>query len=270
MFATVFAALMSTSIGSFMTPLSIARHLSWPIASCTAGASTFGPSRRRSLRHPCRERILEAVVVTNSFCGYVSMLGFAVELVRRHRECHEKPAGQHDRHGRSPRTRSTIAPQIRPSPSSRRSRWTKGDNGRRLSPSGQQRRQHRQRSEHRDRDHRSSWQRRRREAGIEADSMPPWRPGRHPGDQHRAARCRRRRLSSLSLRPRHAPRVPASSRTSWSGTDREADQQDDRADRAGHRQSLAMIATRPIVPSTAVSPRQGNACATARRRRRGG
>ena len=42
MFATVFAALMSTSIGSFMTPLSIARHLSWPIASCTAGASTFG------------------------------------------------------------------------------------------------------------------------------------------------------------------------------------------------------------------------------------
>ena len=40
--ATVFAAFTSTSIGSFMTPLSIARHSSWPIASCTAGASTSG------------------------------------------------------------------------------------------------------------------------------------------------------------------------------------------------------------------------------------
>ena len=42
MWATVFAGLTSTSMGSFMTPLSIARHLSWPIASSTAGASTSG------------------------------------------------------------------------------------------------------------------------------------------------------------------------------------------------------------------------------------
>ena len=40
--ATVFAALTSTSIGSFMTPLSSARHLSWPIASLTDAVSTFG------------------------------------------------------------------------------------------------------------------------------------------------------------------------------------------------------------------------------------
>ncbi len=43
--ATVFAALTSTSIGSFMTPLSIARHLSWPIASSALGVSTFGAFR---------------------------------------------------------------------------------------------------------------------------------------------------------------------------------------------------------------------------------
>ena len=102
MLATVFAALMSTSIGSFMTPLSIARHLSSPIASCTAGASTFGAltTTIEAISVPGNAS-LSRLYVPRNFCGIrVDARLCRLELDGRHRKSDEQAAGQHHRHDR--------------------------------------------------------------------------------------------------------------------------------------------------------------------------
>ena len=157
-FATVFAALTSTSIGSFMTPggqcapLELADRL---LDGGRLDVRRLDHDARRDLG--AREGRLDAVVAASGTSAEsVSMLAWAVcsWSAGTARATSSPPASAAESTGRRS-TRSMIAPQIRPSPSLRRSRWT---NGTRTSVDavaelGEQRREHRQRPEHRDRDH---------------------------------------------------------------------------------------------------------------------
>ena len=138
MLATVFASFTSTSIGSYMTSVDRARHLSWPIASLTAGDSTFG-ALTTTFAATCvpGNAAFMRLYVCKRFCGYVSMLALAVWswTAGTARATSTPAARAADRAGRRS-TRSMIAPQKRPSPSSRRNRCTNGTRSRStLSPS---------------------------------------------------------------------------------------------------------------------------------------
>ena len=104
------------------------------------------------------------------------------------------------------RTRSTIAPQIRPSPSSRRRRPTNGTRARStLSPSRESSSgKHGQRPEHRDGDDEDRGQRERREGRVAGEEHARHRHHHgQAGDEHRAAGGRGR---DLERRPLAAPR----------------------------------------------------------------
>ena len=111
------------------------------------------------------------------------------------------PARSTERTGRA-RTRSTIAPQIRLSPSLRRCRPANGTRSlSTLSPSLESRAgREGERAEHRDRDHDHRRQGERRERRVAGQEHPGHR-GHHrqPGDQHRAAGCRGRGFERCPL-----------------------------------------------------------------------
>ena len=134
MFATVASLLTATVIGSYIRPLASARCSNRPIALRTDGAFTFGA---------CTTTLAGSAVPGNACCirsyvlttvsdfGNVSGPGVAMWSwsAGAASASMSPPAASADSTGRR-RTRSTIAPQIRPSPSSRRSRPTSGTRSR--------------------------------------------------------------------------------------------------------------------------------------------
>ena len=140
MLATVASLLTSTVIGSCARPLASACCSSWAIDLRTAGAFTFAAltTTLAAIALPGNAFCIWLYAFTaGSECGNVSGPRVARRSWRAGKASATStpPARTADRRGRR-RTRSTIEPQIRPSPSSRRSRLTNGTRSRStLSPS---------------------------------------------------------------------------------------------------------------------------------------
>ena len=164
MLATVFASFTSTSIGSYITPRYSARHLSWPIASLTAGASTFG-ALTTTFAATCvpGNAAFMRLYVFKRFCGNVSMLGVGrVQLDGGHRQGDEHAGGESGRqsgaaeHAVDDRSPDPTLAVVAPQPVHERHAKPVDV----VAELREQRRQDRQRAEHRDRDHRHRRRRR--------------------------------------------------------------------------------------------------------------
>ena len=225
MFATVPRRLTSTVIGSCMRPLASARSLSRPIAArtcgaCTVGASTTTLAGSAAPGNAClhavvglhdRERLRERVWPRRDH----------LQLERRRRERDQQPTGDDDREHRPAQDAvddrtpdAAVAVVAAEAPDERDAKPVD------LVPEPrEERREHGQRAQHRDRDdhHRREPEgRERRVAGQEqARPWPPSRSGRRSGPSGPTSPPRPR-LPPARCGRRPVPRVRASSRTSSS------------------------------------------------------
>ena len=129
MFATVPASLTSTVIGANARPLASARRFSSSIALCIAGVRTLGASATTfaGSAEPGNACCIRSyVLMTSSPFGNDSGPSAARRSCSAGASASKKAAASPAESAGRRRTRSTIAPQMRPSPSSRRRRETSG------------------------------------------------------------------------------------------------------------------------------------------------